>query len=142
MAQAKSGDTVKVHYTGKLNDGTVFDSSVEREPLEVTIGAGQVIPGFEKGIIGMAPGETKSISIGMDEAYGEHRQELTMEVNKSDFPESITPEIGQMLQMKNPNGDLIRVVVSEIKDDTVTIDANHPLAGKDLTFDLELVSID
>lgn len=142
MAQAKSGDTVKVHYTGKLNDGTVFDSSVEREPLEVTIGAGQVIPGFEKGIIGMAPGETKSISIGKDEAYGEHRQELTMEVNKSDFPESITPEIGQMLQMKNPNGDLIRVVVSEIKDDTVTIDANHPLAGKDLTFDLELVSID
>jgi len=142
MAQAKSGDTVKVHYTGKLTDGTVFDSSVEREPLEVTIGAGQVIPGFEKGIIGMAPGETKSISIGKDEAYGEHRQELTMEVNKSDFPESITPEIGQMLQMKNPNGDLIRVVVSEIKDDTVTIDANHPLAGKDLTFDLELVSID
>ena len=142
MEETKSGDTVKVHYTGKLNDGTVFDSSVEREPLEVTIGAGQVIPGFEKGIIGMAPGETKSISIGKDEAYGEHRQELTMEVNKSDFPESITPEIGQMLQMKNPNGDLIRVVVSEIKDETVTIDANHPLAGKDLTFDLELVSID
>ncbi|MBD3332473.1 peptidylprolyl isomerase [candidate division GN15 bacterium] len=142
MAEAKSGDTVKVHYTGKLNDGTVFDSSREREPLEVTIGAGQVIPGFENGIIGMAPGETKSISVSKDEAYGDHRQELTMDVNKSDFPETITPEVGQMLQMKNPNGDLIRVVVSEIKDDTVTIDANHPLAGKDLTFELELVAID
>ncbi len=141
MPEAKSGDKVKVHYTGKLEDNTVFDSSKDRPPLEFTIGSGSIIPGFENAVIGMQTGESKTFTIPPDEAYGQPRDELKMEVKKSDFPEDITPEVGQQLQMKRADGNVINVVVAEMEDDKVTLDANHPLAGKTLTFDIELVEI-
>ena len=141
MAQAKNGDTVKVHYTGKLEDGSVFDSSRERDPLEMKIGAGRVIPGFEKGVDGMEVGATRTITIEPDEAYGHRRDELTVEVNRNDFPEDITPEVGQYLQIKQPDGSLVDVQVSDVQENIVTLDANHPLAGKTLTFEIELVEI-
>ena len=141
MPQAKSGDKVKVHYTGKLEDNTVFDSSKDRPPLEFTIGSGSIIPGFENAVIGMETGESKTFTIPPDEAYGQPRDELKMEVNKSDFPDDITPEVGQQLQMKRADGNVINVVVADMEGEKVTLDANHPLAGKALTFDIELVEI-
>ncbi len=141
MAQAKSGDTVKVHYTGRFEDGTVFDSSREREPFELTLGTGDVIPGFENGIIGMSTGETKTISIPPEEAYGPVRDDLIISVHKENFPENITPTVGQQLQLRQPEGNLINVVITEIDGDNVTLDANHPLAGKTLEFEIELLEI-
>ena len=140
-AQAKNGDTVQVHYTGKLADGTVFDSSVERGPLEFTLGAGQVIPGFEKAVLGMKVGDKKTVTIPVDEAYGPHRDEQVVELPREKLPSDLTPEVGQQLVMRQPDGREIAVVITEVSDETVTIDANHPLAGKDLTFELELVKI-
>jgi len=141
MSQAKSGDAVKVHYTGKLTDGTVFDSSEGREPLAVELGAGQVIPGFEKGLMGMAVGETKTITIDPEEAYGQKREDLVVDVDKSNFPENIKPAIGERLQVKQPDGSVINVQITQIEGDKVTLDANHPLAGQTLVFDVELVEI-
>jgi peptidylprolyl isomerase len=140
-AVARNGDTVQVHYTGKLADGTVFDSSVGREPLEFTLGAGQVIPGFEKAVLGMKVGEKKTVTIPADEAYGPRRDELAAEVPREKLPSGTTPAVGQQLLMREPDGSEIVVTITEISDDTVTIDANHPLAGKDLTFEIELVKI-
>ncbi|HET7320914.1 MAG TPA: peptidylprolyl isomerase [Longimicrobiaceae bacterium] len=142
MAEAKAGDTVRIHYTGTLDDGTVFDSSREREPLEFTLGEGRVIAGFDDAVTGMEPGESKSVHIPADQAYGPRRDELTMTVDRSEFPPQITPETGMQLQMQAPNGPPMVVTVTDIEDDKVTLDANHPLAGKDLNFDLELVEID
>ena len=142
MSQAKDGDKVKVHYTGKFEDETVFDTSQGRAPLEFTIGKGNVIPGFEHAIIGMETGAKKTFTIPPDEGYGTRRDELMVEVSKSDFPPDVTPEIDQQLQMKRPDGNVITVVVSKIDGDKVTLDANHPLAGKTLVFDVELVEID
>lgn len=142
MSAVKSGDTVTVHYTGKLEDGTVFDSSKDRDPLEFTVGNGQVIPGFEQGVIGMEPGGSKTLTVAPDEGYGQVRKELLVEVRKTDFPKDITPEIGQRLQMQRPDGQQIQVTVAEMKEDMVTLDANHPLAGKTLVFDVELVKTD
>ena len=141
MSQAKDGDTVKVHYTGKLNDGTVFDSSVGRDPLQFTIGAKKLIAAFEQCLVGMAIGESKSITLEPDEAYGMYRQEMVAEVKRSNLPENITPEVGLMLQIKQPEGQTLQVRISEVNDETVTLDGNHPLAGKTLTFDIELVEI-
>ncbi|MHB9134491.1 MAG: FKBP-type peptidyl-prolyl cis-trans isomerase [Armatimonadota bacterium] len=141
MAQAKSGDTVKVHYTGTLEDGSVFDSSESREPLEFTIGSGEVIPGFEEGVTGMAPGDTKTINIPADQAYGPEREELTTTVPRDQFPPDIEPEVGMQLQLRLPNGQPIPVRVCAVTDNEVSLDANHPLAGKDLTFKLDLVDI-
>lgn len=141
MGAVKDGDTVKVHYTGKFEDGTVFDSSKDREPLEVTIGAGRVIPGFEKGIIGMESGSTKTITLPPEEAYGQVRDDLIIEVKKAEIPENIKPKVGMNLQMKQKGGEVINLVVSEVKDETVTLDANHQLAGKTLVFDIEVVEI-
>ncbi len=141
MTKAKNGDSVKVHYTGKLDDGTVFDSSVGEDPLEFTIGEQHVIPGFEDGVVGMATGETKTISISEDKAYGERRSELVFEVERGQLPENIAPEIGQLLEFKQPDGSVLPLVVAELSDESVTLDANHPLAGKALTFELELVEI-
>lgn len=141
MSQAKDGDKVKVHYTGKLDDGTVFDTSKDRRPLEFEVGSGSVIPGFEQGIIGMETGETKTISIPPEEAYGASREELVVDVKKTDFPDNITPAIGQQLQIHQPGGNSINVIVTDMKEDIVTLNANHPLAGKTLTFDIELVEI-
>jgi peptidylprolyl isomerase len=140
-AQAKNGDTVQVNYTGKLADGTVFDSSVGREPLEFTLGAGQVIPGFEKAVFGMKVGEKKTVTIPVDDAYGPHRDDMVGEVPREEFPEDITLKVGQQLGVKRTDGGTSIVTVLSVSDNTVTIDFNHPLAGKDLTFEIELVKI-
>jgi peptidylprolyl isomerase len=141
MTQAKKGDTVNVHYTGKLEDGTVFDSSVDREPLQFTISEGRIIPGFENGVIGMKPGETKTVNIPADKAYGQHRKDLVLVVDKSKIPSHLEPKVGQQLKLNQPDGRAVPVRVTNITQSKVTLDANHPLAGKDLTFEIELVEI-
>jgi peptidylprolyl isomerase len=142
LSKVKDGDTVKVHYTGKLTDeGTVFDSSREREPLEFTLGQGQLIPGFEKAVIGMEVGDNTTVEIASKDAYGARREDLELEVSKSDLPDNIEPKAGMQLQMQQKNGQAIPVQITAVKDDYVKLDANHPLAGKDLTFDIELVEI-
>lgn len=141
MSQAKVGDTVKVHYTGKFTDGDIFDSSDNREPLEFKIGSGMVIKGFEKGILGMIVGEKKTVEIPKEDAYGVYRPELAMQIKLEDFPEKITPEIGQVLHLPHKNGKEFVTIVTDITDDIVTVDANPPLADKDLVFDLELIEI-
>lgn len=141
MAQAKSGDTVRVHYTGTLKDGTIFDSSRERDPLEIALGQNQVIPGFEKAVVGMSPGETCKTTIPCDEAYGPRRDGLVITVDRKQVPSEIQPEVGQHLTVTKDTGEDVPVVVSEVSDETVTLDANHPLAGKDLTFEIELVEV-
>ncbi|MBD3381188.1 MAG: peptidylprolyl isomerase [candidate division Zixibacteria bacterium] len=141
MGQAQEGDTVKVHYTGKLDNGMVFDSSQDREPLEFKIGAGQVIPGFEKGIIGMEVGQSKTVKLPPEEAYGPQREELIAEVKKADIPENIKPSVGQRLSLRQPDGNTVNVTVSDVNEESITLDANHSLAGKTLIFDIELVEI-
>ena len=141
MAQAKSGDTVKVHYTGKLDDGTVFDSSVDHEPLQFTIGQGQLIPDFEQAVIGMNPEESKTIQIPSDKAYGPHREDMIMKIERDNLPADLDPKVDQKLQMRHPSGQATVVTVIEVNDSHVTLDGNHPLAGKDLTFDIRLTEI-
>jgi FKBP-type peptidyl-prolyl cis-trans isomerase 2 len=141
MTAAKSGDTVRIHYTGTLNDGSVFDSSQGREPLEFTLGAGQVIPGFDAAVDGMAVGDRKVAEIPADEAYGPRHDQAVQDVPRADIPAEIPLEVGLQLQMQSPTGQVMPVTVTAITDDAVTLDANHMLAGKDLTFDIELVSI-
>ncbi len=141
MSQAKSGDKVKIHYTGKLEDGTEFGSSQNEEPLSFTIGDGKMIPGIEQAVIGMNPGDSKTTTIPMNEAYGPHQQEKVMAVDKNQIPKTINPEIGQQLQMERTDGEAITVRVAEISETHVTLDSNHPLAGHDLTFDMQLVEI-
>lgn len=141
MAQAKQGDTVKIHYTGRLDDGTVFDSSVDRDPLEFQLGARQVIIGFENAVMGMNINESKTVTIPSEEAYGPRRDEMLLKVPKDQFPPHIQPEVGQQLQLQQPDGGMFIVVIAEVGLDNVTLDANHPLAGKALTFDIELVEI-
>ena len=141
MAQAKQGDTVKVHYTGKFPDGTVFDSSEGANPLEFTIGNGQVIPGFDNGVIGMAPAESRTIDIPAVQAYGAHQDEMVVVLERDKLPSDLNPDIGDQLQMKGMDGRLVVVEVTAIDEATLTLDANHPLAGKDLTFDINLVEI-
>jgi FKBP-type peptidyl-prolyl cis-trans isomerase 2 len=141
MTRAKAGDTVRVHYTGKLEDGSIFDSSQEREPLEFTIGSGQVIPGFEAAVTGMATGESKSTTIPPEEAYGPRRQEMVAVVDREQLPDDLEVNVGQRLQVQQPDGRQIVVSVADIAEKTVTLDANHELAGKTLTFDLELVEV-
>ena len=141
MASAKKGDTAKVHYTGTLNDGTVFDSSRERDPLEFQVGAGQLIPGFDQAVDGMAVGETKTVKIPAEQAYGPHRAEMVIDVDKTQFPEGLNPEVGQQLQTQDNQGQPLVVTVTAIDGDKVTLDANHPLAGKDLNFEIELVEV-
>lgn len=138
---AKKNDTVKVHYKGTLSTGEIFDTSEGREPLEFTVGAGQMIPGFDKGVEGMAVEETKTINIPCAEAYGEVKQEMIQEVPKNQLPPEIKPEVGMQLMSQTPEGHQIPLVVTEVKDESITVDANHPLAGKDLTFEITMVSI-
>lgn len=139
--QAKTGDTVKVHYTGKLEDGTQFDSSADREPLEFTLGEGRIIPGFEEAVAGMNPGDTKTVTIPSNQAYGPRREEAVQEVPRSMIPQDIDLQVGMQLQANSPGGQPIILTVSEIAEETVILDANHPLAGKDLVFELELVEV-
>ncbi len=141
MAQAKNGDTVKVHYTGKLNDGTVFDSSANRAPLEFTLGQGKVIPGFEHAVVGMEPGESRTAEIPAAQAYGPYQDEMVIQVTRDQFPEDIQPEVGQQLQVQQADGQRFVVNITDVTGDQITLDGNHPLAGQDLTFDIELVEI-
>ncbi|MFO7166785.1 MAG: peptidylprolyl isomerase [Chloroflexota bacterium] len=141
MTTAKTGDTVSVHYTGTLADGTVFDSSHGGEPLVFTIGAGQVIPGFEAAVAGMQLGETRTMTIPAGQAYGEYRDDLVFTVGRDQLPPNMTPAVGEHYQMRQSDGMEMIVTVQEVTPVEVTFDANHPLAGKDLTFSLELVAI-
>lgn len=142
MSKAKEGDTVVVHYTGKLDDDTVFDSSRDREPLSFAIGEGKVIPGFEEQVVGMAPGETKTITIDAANAYGPYRDDQVIEVERDRLPDEIEPQVGQQLQVQQTDGSTAVVAITDVSDEKVTLDANHPLAGKDLIFDLELVKVE
>lgn len=141
MAQVKSGDTIKVHYHGKLTTGETFDSSAGREPLEFKVGSGMVIKGFDEGVTGMAVGEKKTIHIPVDEAYGPKNPEMIIPMPKERFPEGMEIEVGMPLGMSDQHGQQFQVVVTEIQETIVMLDANHPLAGQDLIFDLELVEI-
>jgi len=141
MERAKADDTVRVHYTGRFEDGTVFDSSEGGDPLEFTLGRGMVIPGFEAAAMGMSPGEKKTVKIPTEEAYGPRRQDMVMEVDRSCMPPEIQPEVGQILQIGQSRDQMLQVVVAEVTEDFVVLDANHPLAGMDLVFEIELVDI-
>ncbi|MFC1991316.1 peptidylprolyl isomerase [Chloroflexota bacterium] len=141
MTEAENGNIVQVHYTGKLEDGTVFDSSAGREPLQFTLGAGQMIPGFDKAVPGMKVGESKTVTIPAEDAYGPSRDDMIMEFPREQLPPEINPEVGQQLQMTQSDGRAVNVTITEVSETTMTIDANHFLAGKDLVFDIELVSI-
>jgi peptidylprolyl isomerase len=140
-AVAKAGDTVKIHYTGTLKDGTQFDSSVGKDPLQFTLGSGQVIKGFDDAVTGMKVGEKKTVTIPAAQAYGAYRDDLVFEVEKTKLPSSITPVVGMQLQMTQNDGSKVTVTIKTINATTLTLDANSPMAGKDLTFALELVEI-
>jgi FKBP-type peptidyl-prolyl cis-trans isomerase 2 len=141
MQQVKNGDTVKVHYNGKLTDGTTFDSSEGRQPLEFEVGSGSVIPGFDNGVMGMSVGDKKTINIPAEEAYGEVEEDRFMEFPIDRFPPDLKPEVGMTLTMSDGGGQQFPVVIADVRDDLVMLDANHPLAGKDLIFDIELMEI-
>ena len=141
MSEAKKGDKVKVHYTGRLNDGSVFDSSVNRDPLEFELGSGMMIAGFDKAVDGMNVGDKVTAEIPANEAYGERNDQMVVDIPRTQLPPDLKPEVGQQLAMQQPDGQSVPVVVTKVEDATIEIDANHPLAGKDLIFDIELVSI-
>lgn len=141
MNRAKAGDTVRVHYTGTLDDDTQFDCSSGRDPIEFAIGSRQVIPGFENAVEGMSVGEHKSVRIEAEEGYGTHHQQLIQEVPKSALPEGLTPALGMQLQARDSENKVTNLTVTQVADESITVDANHPLAGKALNFDIELVEI-
>jgi peptidylprolyl isomerase len=141
MAQAKKGDTVKVHYTGTLDDGTMFDTSAEREPLKFTVGGGEVIAGFDTAVIEMSVGDKKVTVIPAEQAYGEHSKDLVTDVDRERFPADMELEIGQQLQVGLQDGNQAVVMIVDLSDTSVTLDANHPLAGQQLTFEIELIAI-
>ena len=142
MENVQSGSVVRVHYTGKLEDGTVFDSSEGREPLEFTLGSGQVISGFDQAVAGMSVGESRSARIPADEAYGPRREDLLLEVDRQQIPEGIDLAVGTQLQLQQSDGQAVPVTVTDLGSDSVTLDANHPRAGQDLIFELELVGVE
>lgn len=141
MTQVKDGDTVKVHYTGKLDDGNIFDSSLDREPLAFTLGAGMMIPGFEKGVLGMKLDEEKTVILPPSEAYGDIREDMIVEISKSQLPPDMEVMTGMELVSQDDNGNQFPVTVQEVKPESIIIDANHKLAGKSLTFEIKVVEI-
>lgn len=141
MAQARHGDTVKVHYTGKLADGTVFDSSESREPLEFTVGEGKLIPGLEQAVVGMSPGDSKTEKVPADQAFGPYREELVVEIDRERIPEGVDPKVGKRLQVQKNDRRITEVLVTGVTESKVTLDANHPLARNDLVFDIQLLEI-
>ena len=141
MSKARKGDLVKVHYSGTLKDGYVFDSSFDKQPIDVKLGTDSVIPGFEEAIIGMKKGDRKKLTIPKEKAYGNYLNENIVEFSKAEIPDNVNLKVGMKLELQSPSGELTNVIVKEIKEDKVTLDANHPLAGKNLTFEIELVEI-
>jgi peptidylprolyl isomerase len=141
MAQVKQGDTVQVNYTGKLHDGTIFDTSLDRHPLQFTLGKGQLIAGFEKAVLGMTAGDKKTVVIPVAEAYGPRQDSAVVEVERKNLPPNLDAQVGQRLELTQEDDSTILVTVTDVSETSLTLDANHPLAGKDLTFDIELVSI-
>lgn len=141
MRQARQGDKVQVHYEGRLDDGTTFDSSHGRDPIEFTIGEGEVVPGFEEAVTGMTAGEKKTAKISAEDAYGERMDDLMFSVSRDQVPQDMDVKVGDQLSVGLPSGETVPMQVASLDDQSVTLDANHPLAGKDLTFDLELVEI-
>src|ERR1700761_4247374 len=141
MQTVKNGDTVRVHYHGKLEDGSTFDTSEGREPLEFTVGSGQVIKGFDDAMLDMTPGDKKTVEIPVEHAYGEKNDDMMMEYPLSEFPADMKPEPGMELHMSDDEGNVFPVVIAEVHEDSVVLDANHALAGKDLVFEIELISI-
>lgn len=141
MSEATNGDTVHIHYTGRLDDGSVFDSSEGRDPLTFELGAGQVVPGFESAVLGMKVGEKTTTTIPPELAYGERRDELVMSMPREQLPEGMDPEVGQRLQMQTSDGQIVPVTVTRADEESISLDANHFLAGKALTFDIELVKV-
>lgn len=142
MTQAKKGDTVRMHYKGTLSDGSVFDSSEGREPLQFTIGAGQIIPGLEQAVEGMGAGDEKTVTIPAAEAYGDYQPQARQGIPRDQIPDNIPLQVGGRLQVQTPEGRAVPVTVTEISDEVVVLDANHPLAGKDLTFAVEIVDVE
>lgn len=141
MTQAQSGDMVKVHYTGRLTDGTVFETSRQRDPLAFTLGGGEILPGFEQAVLGMTAGEAKTITIPAAQAYGPHQPARVLEIERHHLPPDLQPALGQHLHLQRQDGQTLEVVVTALTAEHVTLDANHPLAGHDLTFDLQLMEI-
>jgi peptidylprolyl isomerase len=141
MSAAKRGDNVKVHYTGTLSDGTVFDSSAGLEPLSFAVGSGQVIPGFDEAVVGMQVGESKTVLIPVEKAYGYRNEELVLQAPVEQIPPDLNPEVGMRLEMGGANGEILRVMVTDLTDSHITLDANPPLAGEDLHFAIELVEL-
>lgn len=141
MYKIKNGDTISVHYKGTLTSGEVFDSSLDREPLKFTLGKDQLIPGFEHAILGLSVGEKVTTNIPSKEAYGEHNSEMVLQVPNNQLPPELDAQIGMQLQLNQPNGQVIPVQITQVKAEMVTIDANHPLAGEDLKFDIEIIEI-
>jgi peptidylprolyl isomerase len=142
MRQAKHGDTVRVHYRGKLHDGSVFDASFDREPLQFTIGGGQVIPGFEEAVVGMNPGDSKTTEVPAEGGFGPYREDMVVVVDKSQFGHlDQEPTVGDRIPVPQPGGPPIEVTVANVTESEVTVDANHPLAGEELTIDIELIDI-
>ncbi|MBN2057817.1 MAG: peptidylprolyl isomerase [Candidatus Saganbacteria bacterium] len=141
MAKAKQGDKVQVHYTGKLDDGSVFDTSAKKEPLSFTIGEGSIIPGFNAAVIGMEEGQKKTAKMAPDQAYGERNKKMLIEISREQLPTGVEPKPGMQLKMTNQGGQSMVVQIAEVKDKTLVLDGNHPLAGKALTFEIELVKI-
>ncbi|MCL7453220.1 MAG: peptidylprolyl isomerase [Anaerolineae bacterium] len=141
MTKASIGDTVRVHYMGKLEDGTVFDTTIAREPIEFTIGQGQVIPGFEQAIIGMEPGQSQTVRVPASKAFGPYQDEMVQMVHPDQLPEGVRPEAGQQLEIPRQDGQNFVVRITDVSESAITLDANHPLAGKDLIFNVRLVEI-
>jgi peptidylprolyl isomerase len=141
MTDVKSGDTVRIHYRGTLADGTEFDSSAGRDPLEFTVGSGQIIPGLDRALPGMAVGDKKTVTVAPEDAYGARQPDAAQAVPRDQIPAEIPLAVGTALQMRTPDGGTVQVTVAEVTEESVTLDANHPLAGKELTFDFEIVSV-
>ena len=142
MAQAKAGDTVRVHYEGQLSDGTIFDSSLEREPIEFILGQDTVIPGFEQAVIGMEAGQSKDVSIPPEEGFGEYSEDLVVNIEKTILPPDINPELGMQLEVSSEEEETSRVfTIADIAEDSITLDGNHPLAGAEIAFKIELLEI-
>lgn len=141
MEQAKQGDTVKVHYSVRLGDGTIIGSTTDHEPLQFTIGEGQILPGFEQAVVGMNPGELKTIEVIADQAFGPHLDEMVVVIDRSRLPADFESKVGEQVQFRQGDGQIATVLVTDVSESSITIDANHPLAGKDLTFDIQFIEV-